>query len=204
GPFCSYRPRVLPAGHGRGADAVLPLHHLRYFRGRPVGRDHDSRRLFLRPLGPEYRFSHPLRHPRRRRPIDPSGRDRYLALPQSPSAGRQTHAHHGQRLVMTNLKIRAIIFDIGPVLIPVDGGRAMKELGAGLSLAPAELWSAIEKDPRWPDWQEGRMTARDWHLHLTRRLGVTLSFDQFTHAWNHVLDPVPIHHNSFFAALANK
>ena len=101
-------------------------------------------------------------------------------------------------------KIRAIIFDIGRVLIRVDVGRAMQELGSGLPLSPAELWSAIEKDPRWHDWQEGRISARDWHLHLTRRLGVTLTFDQFIRAWNQVLDPTPIHNGPLFANLSKK
>ena len=105
---------------------------------------------------------------------------------------------------MPATKIRAIIFDIGRVLIRVDVGRAMKELGSGLPLSPAELWSAIEKDPRWPDWQEGRISARDWHLQLTRRLGVTLTFDQFTGAWNQVLDPTPIHDSLLFASLSKK
>jgi HAD superfamily hydrolase (TIGR01509 family) len=105
---------------------------------------------------------------------------------------------------MPAIKIRAIIFDIGRVLIRVDVGRAMKELGSGLPLSPAELWSAIEKDPRWQDWQEGRIAARDWHLQLTRRLGVKLTFDEFTHAWNQVLDPTPIHDNQLFETLAKK
>lgn len=105
---------------------------------------------------------------------------------------------------MTSQRLRAIIFDIGRVLVRVDVGRAMKQLGSGLSLSPAELWSAIEKDPRWQDWQEGRISARDWHLHLTRRLGVTLTFDQFTQAWNQVLDPTPIQDDSLFDTLARR
>ena len=36
------------------------------------------------------------------------------------------------------------------------------------------------------------MTPRDWHLHLSRRLGSTLSFEQFTEVWNRVLDPQPL------------
>jgi FMN phosphatase YigB (HAD superfamily) len=105
---------------------------------------------------------------------------------------------------MPATKLRAIIFDIGGVLVRVDVVRAMKELGSGLSISPAELWSAIEKDPGWQDWQQGRISPRDWHLHLTRRLGVTLSFDQFTRAWNQVLDPTPIQDDSLFGVLAEK
>jgi len=102
---------------------------------------------------------------------------------------------------MATPKRRAIIFDIGRVLVRIDVGRAMATLGAGLSLSPAELWSAIEKDPSWQDWQEGRISARDWHLHLTRRLSTTLTFEQFTQAWNQVLDPDPIHDDALFETL---
>ncbi len=98
-------------------------------------------------------------------------------------------------------KLRAIIFDIGRVLVRVDVGRAMDGLGAGLSLSPSELWAAIEKDPRWPDWQEGRISPRDWHLHLSKRLGISLTFEQFTEVWNRALDPRPIQDITLFEKL---
>lgn len=99
-------------------------------------------------------------------------------------------------------KLRAIIFDIGRVLIRVDLNRAMQGLATGTSLSPAELWSAIEKDPHWRDWQEGRMTPRDWHLHLAKKLGDRLTFEQFTDAWNRALDPTPILEQAMLEKLA--
>jgi HAD superfamily hydrolase (TIGR01509 family) len=99
-------------------------------------------------------------------------------------------------------KFRAIIFDIGRVLIRVDISRAMGGLGQGHSLSPQEIWSTLEKDPRWPDWQEGRISPRDWHLHVNRRLGGSLTFEQFTETWNRALDPKPIQDNSFLKRLA--
>ena len=100
-------------------------------------------------------------------------------------------------------KFRAIIFDIGRVLVRVDIRKAQLGLTKGLSLTPEELWSAIEKDPRWPDWQEGRMSARDWHLNLCQRLGISLDFDQFTQVWNSALDPHPILPDGLFEHLSN-
>jgi HAD superfamily hydrolase (TIGR01509 family) len=99
-------------------------------------------------------------------------------------------------------KLRAIIFDIGRVLIRVDVSRAMSGLASGLSLTPQDVWSAIEKDPRWLDWQEGRISPSDWHLHLTKRLGASLTFEQFAEIWNRALDPNPIHSDSFFEQLS--
>lgn len=99
-------------------------------------------------------------------------------------------------------KLRAIIFDIGRVLVRIDVARAMQGLTSGTSLSPSELWSAIEKDPRWPDWQEGQMAPRDWYLHLGRRLGGDFTFEQFTEIWNRVLDPAPIHDDALFRKLS--
>jgi len=101
-------------------------------------------------------------------------------------------------------KFRAIIFDIGRVLIRVDMSRAMGGLASGLALTHQEVMSAIEKDPRWPDWQGGRISPRDWHLHLTKRLGASLTFEQFTEVWNSALDPNPIHSEFFLEKLSKK
>lgn len=105
---------------------------------------------------------------------------------------------------MPSARIRAIIFDIGRVLIRVDISRATSGLASGLSLTPEEVWSAIEKDPRWLDWQEGRISPRDWHLHVTKRLGASLTFEQFTEVWNRALDPKPIQSESFLEKLSKK
>lgn len=100
--------------------------------------------------------------------------------------------------------LRAIIFDIGRVLVRVDVSRAMESLASGSGFTPAELWSAIEKDPRWHDWQEGRIAPRDWYLHLAQRLGGGLTFEQFTEVWNRVLDPVPIQDDVFLEKLSKR
>ena len=103
---------------------------------------------------------------------------------------------------MPGQQLKAIIFDIGRVLVRVDIRRAQQGLAAGLNLTPEELWSAIEKDPRWCDWQEGRMSARDWHQNLSNRLGMRMNFEEFKKVWNSALDPQPIHPNSLFDWLA--
>jgi putative hydrolase of the HAD superfamily len=100
--------------------------------------------------------------------------------------------------------LRAVIFDIGRVLIKVDVPRAIEGLSKGISMSPAELWSAIEKDPRWHDWQEGRISPHDWHLHVTKRLGSPLKFDEFRAAWNRSLDPAPLQTEDLFQTLSKK
>ena len=103
---------------------------------------------------------------------------------------------------MTSTNFRAIIFDIGRVLIQVDIHRVMAGLASDLQLTPQEVWSVIENDPRWPDWQEGRISPQDWHLHLSKRLGGSLTFEQFKQAWNSVLAPEPIQPEPFLERLS--
>ncbi len=105
---------------------------------------------------------------------------------------------------MGTAKIRNIIFDIGRVLVRLNISRAQTGLAKGLSLSPEELWTAIEKDPRWADWQEGRMSPQDWYSNLTSRLGISMGFEDFKIVWNSALDPEPIHPNSLFEGLAKR
>ena len=100
--------------------------------------------------------------------------------------------------------IRAIIFDIGRVLVRLDIAGAMGGLAGMISLTPQETWAAIEHDPRWRDWQEGRMSPRDWQLHICRRLGVNLTFEHFSEIWNRVLDPTPLLDGAFLERLSKR
>jgi putative hydrolase of the HAD superfamily len=101
-------------------------------------------------------------------------------------------------------KFRAIIFDIGRVLIRVDVGRALRGLAQGVALSPDEIWSALQNDPLWLDWQEGRILPSAWHLHVTKKLGGTLTLEQFTKAWNCSLDPQPMHDSNFLKKLGQR
>ena len=103
---------------------------------------------------------------------------------------------------MGSAKFRAIIFDIGRVLIRVNVSLATSGLAEGIALSPQEIWSALEKDPLWLDWQEGRVSPRDWHLHVAKRLGGKLGFEQFVQVWNRALDPQPIQDDAFLQKLS--
>jgi HAD superfamily hydrolase (TIGR01509 family) len=105
---------------------------------------------------------------------------------------------------MPHRPLRAAIFDIGRVLVKVDVVRAKEGLSHSTSLSPNELWSAIENDPLWRDWQEGRISPHDWYLHITKRLCSPLKFDEFRAAWNRTLDPIPLQSDDLFRSLSKK
>jgi FMN phosphatase YigB (HAD superfamily) len=106
---------------------------------------------------------------------------------------------------------QAIIFDIGRVIVRLNLKRAFAPLAAALTSAgarqgntkldPEQLWGVIQADPRWHDWQEGRMTPREWHEQVTRRFHLPVGFEAFCAAWNSALDPETILGDSIFAQL---
>jgi glucose-1-phosphatase len=98
---------------------------------------------------------------------------------------------------------KAIIFDIGRVIIRVDMARALGTLGTGIGLSPEQTFKILEADPRWGDWQCGRMTPQEFHAHVKQKFQLTLSFEDFCDVWNRVLDPVPVFKESMFERLAS-
>jgi glucose-1-phosphatase len=98
--------------------------------------------------------------------------------------------------------VRALVFDIGGVIVRTDVKRALGNLADGSLHSPAEALQLIQTDPRWQDWQEGRIAPREWHAHLSARLGMTVSFGRFCEIWNRALDPAPILSGDFFADLS--
>ena len=99
---------------------------------------------------------------------------------------------------------RAIIFDVGRVIIRVDLSRAMGALGHREGLSHTQVLRELEADNYWLDWQEGRMAPRDWHAHLSKELGFSYSFEEFCTIWNSVLDPDPILPDALFERLAKR
>ncbi len=103
---------------------------------------------------------------------------------------------------MAAASIRALIFDIGGVIVRSDAKRALGDLADGSLHSPAEVAQLIRTDPRWQDWQEGRIAPREWHAHLGARLGMTVSFARFCEIWNRAIDPAPILPGEFFSGLS--
>lgn len=126
------------------------------------------------------------------------------ARPKAPSPQERQHKFP---------RPKAVIFDIGRVIVRLDARRAfapispMLEHAAGPSgkpLSPQATWEFIRSDDRWNDWQEGRMSPGEWHEHLMRRLRLPLSYEEFRDAWNRVLDPELILSEALFVRLARR
>lgn len=107
---------------------------------------------------------------------------------------------------------KAVIFDIGRVIVRLNLNRAFAPIAAEMGdsrgsarrLSPEDVWKIIYKDERWPDWQEGRLSPQEWHEHLMRRLNLSLTYVQFREVWNLVLDPQTILGDELFAHLGER
>ena len=108
---------------------------------------------------------------------------------------------------------KAVIFDIGRVIVRLDLKRAMAPIATAMQGATSpsakyrsaeEIWELIRSDQYWHAWQEGRMSSVEWHRHLMGRLDLSLSFGEFRDAWNLVLDPEPILGEDLFVRLSDR
>ena len=97
---------------------------------------------------------------------------------------------------------RAVIFDVGRVIINVDLSRSMGALGKRDGLSHMQVMRELEKDPYWPDWQEGRLAPRDWHAHLSKKFQFSYGFEEFCSIWNSVLVPETILPDLLFQRLS--
>ncbi len=101
-------------------------------------------------------------------------------------------------------KIKAIIFDIGSVIIRLEPARAIAAIGAGSKLSPDKVWAAVPQDPLWQGWQEGRVTPKDWYENVIARFHTPISFEEFCGAWNSTLCPELILPERLFRQLSKK
>ena len=97
---------------------------------------------------------------------------------------------------------RAIIFDIGRVIIRVDLERSFEDFGRRDSLSSEQVWTALQTDAHWDDWQEGRMTPPNWHKNLCEKFQLSFNFEEFRASWNRVLDPITLLPEKLFERLA--
>ena len=121
--------------------------------------------------------------------------------------------------------VEAIIFDIGRVIVRLEPRRALAILtqsagafaksaspsdstsratAADSSATADKMWAAVQADPMWHDWQEGRVTAAQWHENICRRFGLKVSFEDFCRAWNNVIAPDLILPERLFRQLAKR
>src|SRR5437879_6172397 len=85
--------------------------------------------------------------------------------------------------------IRAIIFDLGGVIIPFDFRRGYAAMERHCPYPAAEIPKRIRSTGLVPLYETGRIESRDFVEGLTRALDVKLSFEEFCEMWTAIFLP---------------
>jgi HAD superfamily hydrolase (TIGR01509 family) len=89
-------------------------------------------------------------------------------------------------------EIRALLFDLGGVLIDIDFKRAFRAWAARASCDAAELEQRFVFDEAYEQHERGDLGSSDYFTTLRRCLGVRLSDDDLIAGWNDIyLGPTP-------------
>lgn len=99
-------------------------------------------------------------------------------------------------------EVDALLLDVGQVIIGVNVHRAARLLAASAGVSAEQVIATIEADHQMRCFQEGQVTPEQWHKHLSEKLGLRLSFEEFCRAWNSALEPELLLGAEFFSRLA--
>ena len=99
---------------------------------------------------------------------------------------------------------RAIIFDLGGVIVPLDFPRAYAAIAALSPHPAAEIPQLIRSSGLVERYETGRLTSPDFVQQLSALLGIQISYDQFRDLWSTLFRPDPLIPESLFAAIASR
>ena len=89
-----------------------------------------------------------------------------------------------------NSNIRAVVFDLGNVLIAADDTRAFTNWATATGLPVAHLERIFNADTHYKRMECGEIDIAQYHLLLTEENDLSISFDDFLACWNSVLGPI--------------
>ena len=93
---------------------------------------------------------------------------------------------------MALLRPRALVFDLGGVLIDVDLGRAFAAWGAAAGVPSAEIAARFAVDEACCAHERGEIDDAAYFAHLRRLLGVDISDEAIGAGWNAIIgEPMP-------------
>lgn len=82
---------------------------------------------------------------------------------------------------------KAIIFDLGNVLLPIDLSLTYEAFSAYSTLSSSEIASAIMEHQLWVPYEAGKQNDAEFRLFLRERLVLTVSDDEFDIAFSALL-----------------
>jgi HAD superfamily hydrolase (TIGR01509 family) len=87
------------------------------------------------------------------------------------------------------MAIRAVIFDLGRVLVALDFSRALRRYPQ-CDLAAVVKFSTAD-DAQFTAYNRGDISPRQFHFYLTQKFSLPLSFADFRTVWTDIFSPMP-------------
>lgn len=97
--------------------------------------------------------------------------------------------------------IKAVIFDLGGVIVPFDFARAYASIERLNGLDPEAIRSRLAVGGIVEAFETGLIEPRDFAREVAARLNLDLSFEEFTALWCSIFKPEPLIPEALFAGL---
>jgi len=91
--------------------------------------------------------------------------------------------------------IRAVIFDLGRVLVQINPARGLIGRLSGLGLGQATTEQVITKlseHDLFLRYSAGKLTPQEFHREVCTTLGINPNFDEFREIWCAIFEPMPL------------
>lgn len=86
-------------------------------------------------------------------------------------------------------KIKAVLFDLGKVILHFDFAPAFKKLSAACPKTPAEIDDYFRHSGLEVLYDGGKISSREFYLKVKKGLDHSLSFEEFKKIWNEIFKP---------------
>lgn len=83
-------------------------------------------------------------------------------------------------------RIKAVIFDLGNVLVNYDVKKAAGRFSAASGLTPKEIWKRFFLSRFEQSYTRGEISTREFHRIACKTLGVAIPLATFSHYWNDI------------------
>jgi len=88
-------------------------------------------------------------------------------------------------------KIKAVIFDLGRVLVNVDLTRGLyRYAGIEPDGNDVQVMEKFFKDPLFIGFGTGKLKPQDFHKEICKRMGIEMDYETFKRVWCDVFDPM--------------
>ncbi len=104
----------------------------------------------------------------------------------------------------TNSRFKALVFDLGKVIIDFDSMRPLQKLSGRTPYSLPELVNLLKGTDAIHRYESGRLTSEAFYAEITELLKLSLDFEEFIDVWSDIFSPQLILDPSLFERLRAK